>query len=79
MASVGAFEAKTHFSSLLERVEKGEHIIITRHGKPVAKLVPAAGIDAHVVDETIVQLKNFAKGQSLGGLSVRELREEGRR
>jgi prevent-host-death family protein len=79
MASVGAFEAKTHFSSLLERVEKGEHIIITRHGKPVAKLVPATGIDAQVVDETIAQLKDFAKGQSLGGLSVRELREEGRR
>jgi prevent-host-death family protein len=79
MASVGAFEAKTHFSSLLERVEKGEHIIITRHGKPVAKLVPATGIDAQVVDETIAQLKDFAKGQTLGGLSVRELREEGRR
>jgi prevent-host-death family protein len=79
MASVGAFEAKTHFSSLLERVEKGEHIIITRHGKPVAKLVPATGIDAKVVDETIAQLKDFAKGQTLGGLSVRELREEGRR
>lgn len=79
MASVGAFEAKTHFSSLLERVEKGEQIIITRHGKPVAKLVPATGVDVQVIDETIAQLKEFAKGQSLGGLSVRELREEGRR
>lgn len=79
MASVGAFEAKTHFSSLLERVEKGEQIIITRHGKPVAKLVPATGVDVQVVDETIAQLKEFAKGQSLGSLSVRELREEGRR
>ena len=79
MASVGAFEAKTHFSSLFERVEKGEQIIITRHGKPVAKLVPATGVDVQVVDETIAQLKEFAKGQSLGGLSVRELREEGRR
>lgn len=79
MASVGAFEAKTHFSSLLERVEKGEQIIITRHGKPVAKLVPATGVDVQVVDETIAQLKEFAKGHSLGGLSVRELREEGRR
>ena len=76
---MGAFEAKTHFSSLLERVEKGEQIIITRHGKPVAKLVPATGVDVQVVDETIAQLKEFAKGQSLGGLSVRELREEGRR
>ena len=79
MASVGAFEAKTHFSNLLERVEKGEQIIITRHGKPVAKLVPATGVDVQVVDQTIAQLKEFAKGQSLGGLSVRELREEGRR
>ena len=79
MASVGAFEAKTHFSSLLERVERGEQIIITRHGKPVAKLVPATGVDVQVIDETIAQLKEFAKGQSLGGLSVRELREEGRR
>jgi prevent-host-death family protein len=79
MASVGAFEAKTHFSSLLERVEKGEQIIITRHGKPVAKLVPATGLDVQVVIETIARLKEFAKGQSLGGLSVRDLREEGRR
>ena len=65
--------------ALLERVEKGEQIIITRHGKPVAKLVPATGVDVQVIDETIAQLKEFAKGQSLGGLSVRELREEGRR
>ena len=41
MATVGAFEAKTHFSRLLERVEGGEEIVITRRGKTVAKLVPA--------------------------------------
>lgn len=40
MAVVGAFEAKTHLSSLLDRVEQGEEVTITRHGKPVAKLVP---------------------------------------
>jgi prevent-host-death family protein len=39
--SVGAFEAKTHLSSLLERVEMGEEITITKHGRPVARLVPA--------------------------------------
>ena len=38
--SVGAYEAKTHLSELLERVEAGVEIIITRHGAPVAKLVP---------------------------------------
>ena len=41
--SVGSYEAKTHLPRLLDRVEHGETIVITRHGKPVAKLVPAAG------------------------------------
>jgi prevent-host-death family protein len=43
MAKVGAFEAKNMLSALLDRVERGEEIIITRHGKPVARLVPSAG------------------------------------
>ncbi|MFY9231666.1 MAG: type II toxin-antitoxin system prevent-host-death family antitoxin [Candidatus Nanopelagicales bacterium] len=37
----GAFEAKTHFLSLLDCVEMGEEILITKHGRPVARLVPA--------------------------------------
>lgn len=40
MKTVGAFEAKTHLSSLLDAVEEGESILITRHGKEVAKIVP---------------------------------------
>ena len=40
-AVVGAFQAKTHFSQLLERVAKGEEITITKHDRPVALLVPA--------------------------------------
>ena len=39
MKQVGIFEAKTHLSSLVDEVEKGGEIVITRHGKPVAKLV----------------------------------------
>jgi prevent-host-death family protein len=42
MATVGAFEAKTHFAQLLQRVERGEEIVITRRGREVARLVPAA-------------------------------------
>jgi prevent-host-death family protein len=79
MVTVGAFEAKTHFSSLLERVAQGEEIVITRHGAPVAKLTPFAGGSREQVRATIARLKEFSKGQSLGGLSVRELREKGRR
>jgi prevent-host-death family protein len=40
LKEVGAFEAKTHLSRLLDEVEKGSHIVITRHGKPVAELAP---------------------------------------
>lgn len=40
MITVGAFEAKTKFSELLDRVERGEEIVVTRHGKTVARIVP---------------------------------------
>ena len=43
MDTIGAYEAKTHLPSLLERVARGESLTITRHGKPVACLVPVAG------------------------------------
>ena len=42
MESVGSFEAKTHLPQLLERVANGEEFTITKHGKPVARLVPAS-------------------------------------
>jgi prevent-host-death family protein len=40
MATVTAFEAKTRFGELLDRVSRGEEVVITRHGRPVARLVP---------------------------------------
>ncbi|MDE0153533.1 MAG: type II toxin-antitoxin system prevent-host-death family antitoxin [Gammaproteobacteria bacterium] len=40
MEMIGAYEAKTHLPKLLDRVARGENLVITRHGKPVAKLVP---------------------------------------
>ena len=40
MEMIGAYEAKTHLPQLLDRVAHGEHLIITRHGKPVAQLIP---------------------------------------
>lgn len=46
MITVGAFEAKTKFSELLDRVERGEEIVVTRHGKTVARIVPDGPLDA---------------------------------
>jgi len=43
MTEIGAFEAKNTLGSLLDRAEQGEEIVITRHGRPVARLVPNQG------------------------------------
>src|SRR3954453_15459988 len=78
-SSIGAYEAKTHLPQLLDRVEGGETITITRHGKPVAKLVPAGPVKRVDVRAAVEEMKRFRKGRSLGGLSIREMIEEGRR
>lgn len=79
MRSVGAFEAKTHLAQLIDRVTRGEKIVITRRGKAVAMLVPPepSGKDVH---STIAAMRALRRGQTLGDdLSVRDLMEEGRR
>ena len=79
MITIGAFEAKTHFSALLERVARGEEVLITKHGKPVARMVAAATVDRADIDDAVEQLRRFRKGTTLEGLSWKELRDEGRR
>lgn len=78
METVGAFEAKTHLSALLERVAKGESFTITRHGTPVAVLAPVAPDDQVRREAAIERLKTFAEGRRLDG-DWREMRDAGRR
>ncbi|HEY1931144.1 MAG TPA: type II toxin-antitoxin system prevent-host-death family antitoxin [Acetobacteraceae bacterium] len=78
METVGAFEAKTHLSALLERVAKGEAFTITRHGKPVAQLVPVERRDPDRVRSAIERMKTIAAGQTLAG-DWREFRDAGRK
>jgi len=78
--TVGAYEAKTHLSELLEKVEAGEEITITKHGAPVAKLVPVkkeASAEERVA--AIKRIQKLASGLSLRGLRVKDLIGEGRR
>jgi prevent-host-death family protein len=77
MESVGAYEAKTHLPGLLKRVARGEHITITRHGQPVAQLVPVAATTAKP-DETIRALRESRRGRTLGELELRDMIEDGR-
>ena len=79
MAKVGSYEAKTHLPRLLDRVRRGERITITKHGMPVAELVPAGQAPAHPVAETIGRLLHFRRGRRLDGLSLGDLIAEGRK
>ena len=79
MNIVGTFEAKTHLTRLLERVAAGEQITITRHGTPIARLVPVKPTGTQEIRETIAKLKEFSKGQTLDGLKIKDLINEGRR
>jgi prevent-host-death family protein len=76
---VGAYDAKTHFSELLERVAAGEQITITRHGTPVARLVPVQPIYSEEQRRAaVVAMRQLASRNRLGGLSVKTLVAEGR-
>ena len=79
MHTVGAFEAKTHLSKLLERVARGERITIERYGVPVATLEPASPSKREPAGEVIAKLKVFRAGHRLGDMSIREMIEEGRK
>ncbi len=79
MKQFGVYDAKTHLAKLLDEVEKGESVTITRHGRPVAKLVPVPGRRKRSVAEVIAAIRESRKGNRLDGLTVRELIDEGRR
>jgi len=78
MKEVGVYEAKTHLARLLDEVEGGETVTITRHGRPVANLVPVSERQ-RTVEEAIRAIREFRRGHSLRGIKIKDLIEEGRR
>lgn len=79
MRRIGAFEAKTHLSRLLEEVEAGEELLITRHGRAVARLSPVETPSTGQRREAIERLRRFRCGKTLAGLRLQKLRDEGRK
>ena len=79
MRSIGAYEAKTHLPRLLDEVAKGERITITKHGVPVAVLVPPGSAGSTDVEAMMRRFRKLRRGNRLDGLSIRELIDEGRR
>lgn len=67
MQEMGAFEAKNKLAALLDRVERGEEIVITRHGRAVARLVPAAGkTDRSQVQAAVDRIRDRARKLKAG-------------
>ncbi len=81
METIGAYEAKTHLPRLLNRVSRGEKIIITKHGVPVASLQPPEPEAANrkPAQKVIAELREFRRRHKLDGLSIQEMIDEGRR
>ena len=84
LSSVGAYDAKTRLSELLDRVERGEQIVITRHGRPIARLVPEGEAErnaAHAAVQGLIALGDrlARRGVNLSDAEIKSLREDGRR
>ncbi len=79
MRTIGAYEAKTHLPRLLDEVETGEEITITKHGRAVAVLVPVRAPRRREIDAAISGLRALRARQQRGPESLRDLIEDGRR
>lgn len=80
MREVGAFEAKAKLGQLLDRVEAGEEVIITRRGKAVARLTsPEPSFDPQRAEGAAARIRARRRGVTLGGLAIKDLVNQGRR
>ena len=79
MIEVGAFEAKTQLSALLDKVSRGEEVLITRRGKAIARLVPAEQAGRSRVNAAIDELLTLREEVTVNGVDWETLRDTGRR
>jgi len=78
---IGAFEAKTHFSRIIEEAEKGADFVITRRGKPVAKIIPfrqEPEMTRKEAMEQLAEMRKLYRGKP-GSFNIREAIEDGRK
>ncbi len=79
MREIGAFEAKNKLGTLLDWVANGEEVLITRHGKAVARLVPAIpSFNRDKARQAARSLLEASRGVTLGGLRIKYLVNDGR-
>jgi len=71
MREIQASEAKTHLPSLLDEVERGETVIITRHGRAIARIVPEASRRQEEIDKAVADIR--AAGRRNGKIALRDI------
>lgn len=79
MLEIPAAEAEARLGELLDRVEAGEEVVITRDGRAAARLAPAAPVAEDAVREAVEGIRAMRRGVTLGGLRIRDLIDDGRR
>ncbi len=79
MSSVGVFEAKAKLSELIDRALAGKDVVITRHGRPVARIVAERAAGKKDVKAAIAEIRRFRKTLRTGRVDLRALIAEGRR
>lgn len=77
MPIVSASAAKTHFHKLLEHTQRGERFVITKHGRPVAELVPVIRTEPEAVRRTIADIRAFRKTLRKRGVQISDLLKKG--
>jgi prevent-host-death family protein len=79
--TIGAYEAKTKFSELIARTEKGESFVITKNGREVARLAPPRTVDRESARRAAARIRELAARIDLGDITwaeIKSLRDEGR-
>lgn len=79
MQEIGIYEAKTHWTELISRVGQGESFTITQNGSPIAQLTPLHPKSTDAIRQAFNELDILREKNSLGGLKIRDLIDEGRR
>jgi len=73
MSEIGAYEAKTHLPKLLERIQKWERFTITKHGRPVAELIPVTRKDPEAIRQTINGIRSYRGTLCKRGVTTQRL------
>lgn len=79
MSSVGVFEAKAKLSELIDQALAGKEVVITRHGRVVARIVAESAPGPQAIKAAIVEVRRYRKTLKTGRINLRALIAEGRR